>query len=93
MRVIRRTQIKDWVGLHPDWCTKLSQRGQFPPRVKLGPRAVGWLEDDVRQWLAERREDVGSRISGVDRPSRDLRPNPHISPRVVHRAYYTTPSK
>jgi prophage regulatory protein len=25
--------------------------GAFPPPVKLGPRAVGWRESDVDEWI------------------------------------------
>lgn len=28
------------------------QRGEFPAPVKIGPRAVGWRESDIRRWLA-----------------------------------------
>ncbi|GGG52598.1 hypothetical protein GCM10010964_44670 [Caldovatus sediminis] len=35
--------------------------GEFPRRVTLGPRAVGWLESEINQWIAKRaaeRDDV-----------------------------------
>ena len=28
--------------------------GTFPRQVQLGPRAVGWLESEVSDWIAER---------------------------------------
>lgn len=28
--------------------------GRAPKPIKLGPRAVGWLESEIRQWLADR---------------------------------------
>jgi prophage regulatory protein len=28
--------------------------GTFPRPIKIGPRAVGWLESEVNEWLAER---------------------------------------
>ncbi len=30
--------------------------GEFPRSVSLGGRAVGWLEEDVERWLAEKVE-------------------------------------
>jgi len=28
--------------------------GEFPAPITLGPRAVGWLESDVEQWIESR---------------------------------------
>jgi prophage regulatory protein len=30
------------------------KKGTFPAPIRLGERAVGWLESDVNFWLAER---------------------------------------
>ena len=30
------------------------QGGRFPRPVKLGPRAVGWLDAEVSEWIAAR---------------------------------------
>jgi Prophage CP4-57 regulatory protein (AlpA) len=35
---------------------QMQAEGQFPQRIKLGERAVGWLESEVRDWLAIRIE-------------------------------------
>lgn len=31
-------------------------QGNFPKPIKLGGRAVGWLEEDIEQWLNQRIE-------------------------------------
>jgi len=28
--------------------------GTFPKQINLGPRAVGWLESEVQQWIDSR---------------------------------------
>jgi prophage regulatory protein len=33
-------------------------RGDFPRPVRLGIRAVGWRESDVRDWLESREQAV-----------------------------------
>lgn len=33
---------------------RLEERGQFPRRVRLGSRSVGWWESEVRAWWRER---------------------------------------
>jgi prophage regulatory protein len=38
-----RTTIYDWV-----------KAGRFPRPVKIGPRAIGWRESDIAEWLASR---------------------------------------
>ncbi|MBI2379223.1 MAG: AlpA family transcriptional regulator [Gammaproteobacteria bacterium] len=30
------------------------QNGTFPKPIALGARAVGWLESEIEQWLADR---------------------------------------
>jgi prophage regulatory protein len=29
-------------------------KGEFPKPIQLGARAVGWIEEEVREWLQER---------------------------------------
>jgi prophage regulatory protein len=31
---------------------RMKALGQFPQRIKLGLRAVGWMESEVQAWLA-----------------------------------------
>jgi predicted DNA-binding transcriptional regulator AlpA len=33
---------------------QLEATQRFPRRVRIGVRAVGWLEAEVQQWIAER---------------------------------------
>ena len=28
--------------------------GTFPPPINIGPRAVGWIEDEVESWIQDR---------------------------------------
>ncbi|MSR08857.1 MAG: AlpA family transcriptional regulator [Gammaproteobacteria bacterium] len=29
-------------------------KGDFPPPIRLGMRAVGWLEEDITKWIEAR---------------------------------------
>ena len=31
--------------------------GSFPPPINIGPRAVGWIADEVEQWIQDRIDD------------------------------------
>ena len=30
--------------------------GEFPEQINLGPRAVGWIAEEVEQWILDRIE-------------------------------------
>lgn len=32
-------------------------KGEFPKPISLGPRAVGWIADEVEQWIQDRIEE------------------------------------
>jgi prophage regulatory protein len=42
------------VGLRGSAIYKMQSEGRFPRRVKIGVRAVGWIEEEVQAWLAQR---------------------------------------
>lgn len=58
MRVLRPTETAAKVGLCDRQLRDLEAEGLFPKRFVLNPngkgRAVGHLESDVDQWIAER---------------------------------------
>jgi prophage regulatory protein len=39
---------------------RLESEGRFPRRIKLGIRAVGWIEGEVESWIRERAEHSGN---------------------------------
>jgi prophage regulatory protein len=41
-------------GLGRSFIYQLQTENRFPHSIKIGARAVGWLEDEVRTWLADR---------------------------------------
>lgn len=50
-KFIRRPQINFITKLSDSTLTRMEKRGDFPPRIKIGVKAVGWAEDDVIEWL------------------------------------------
>lgn len=52
-RILRRPAVQDKTGLKVSAIYERIANGTFPKPVKLGPRAVGWLESDVDRWLDE----------------------------------------
>ena len=54
MRIISKRQLKELVLYSPQHIARLEDAGQFPKRVKLGNNRVGWIEQEVLDWLQER---------------------------------------
>ena len=52
--IYRLPAVLQVTGLSKATIYRLLERGEFPPRVKLSPRCVGWRVADVDAWLDER---------------------------------------
>ncbi|MEQ9243769.1 helix-turn-helix transcriptional regulator [Roseovarius indicus] len=57
MRILSKRQLKELILYSPQHVARLEKAGQFPKRVQLGPNRVGWVEDEVLDWLQSRLED------------------------------------
>ncbi|MBE9477448.1 MAG: AlpA family phage regulatory protein [Proteobacteria bacterium] len=53
-RIYRRPDVEKLIGLSRSTLYAMMAEGAFPKPVKLGKRAVGWRERDVRDWLNSR---------------------------------------
>jgi prophage regulatory protein len=53
-RLLRLRDVCRMTGLCRSMIYKMQAENRFPRRVKIGVRAVGWLEHEVAQWLADR---------------------------------------
>ena len=51
---LRLPQVCTITGLRRSMIYRLQAEKRFPQRIKLSERAVGWLEREVQEWLAER---------------------------------------
>jgi len=56
MRILSKRQLKELVLYSPQHVARLEKAGKFPKRVQLGPNRVGWVEDEVMDWLQQRLE-------------------------------------
>ena len=54
LSILRRRQVQARTGLSRSTIYLYIKAGRFPKPVALGPRAVGWIESDVSNWIAER---------------------------------------
>ena len=60
-RILRLPEVKQLTGLSRSSIYLRIANHEFPDSISLGGRAVGWLEQDVSAWIAERIEQ--SRIN------------------------------
>lgn len=54
MKVIRFDQVMAKTGLRHSALYNLMAQGSFPKPLPLGPKARGWLEAEVDQWISDR---------------------------------------
>ncbi len=59
MRVLRTPEVLELTGLSRTTIWRFERNDGFPPRLRLGPNAVGWFEDDVVTWLHSRQRGLG----------------------------------
>ena len=52
--ILRRKQVEKRVGLSKSVIYERMATDQFPKCISLGGRAVGWLESEVEDWIADR---------------------------------------
>jgi prophage regulatory protein len=54
-KVIRWKVVREATGLSRTAINDLEAANDFPQRIQLGPRAVGWFEEEVATWIDTRR--------------------------------------
>jgi prophage regulatory protein len=54
IQILRLPQVCGLTGLGKSTIYRLELADHFPRRIKIGIRAIGWLETDVRAWLLKR---------------------------------------
>ncbi|MER9763118.1 AlpA family phage regulatory protein [Mesorhizobium sp. M0138] len=57
--ILRREDVERATGLPRSSLYAAISAGTFPKPIKLGARAVGWLEDDIAKWQKQRIDASG----------------------------------
>ena len=61
--ILRRTQVQARTGISRSGIYQKMADGEFPKSISLGPRAVGWLESSIDDWIQSRIE-LSSKLEG-----------------------------
>ena len=56
-RILRLPIVKEQTGLSRSTIYLRISKGEFPAPISLGGRAVGWVEEDIENWLTQKIED------------------------------------
>ncbi len=51
MKLLSKRQVKELVLYSFAHIDRLEKAGKFPKRVTLGPNRVGWIEQEVLDWI------------------------------------------
>jgi prophage regulatory protein len=54
MKILSKKALRELVLYSPQHVARLEKAGLFPKRVQLGSNRVGWVEQEVMEWLEER---------------------------------------
>jgi predicted DNA-binding transcriptional regulator AlpA len=83
--IIRRRELKKRVSYTMTHVWRLEKRDppEFPVRVQIGPRSVGWYEDEVDAWINSRVRGFSKRSPPVGPPEPPADPP---TPRLRRRA-------
>lgn len=52
--ILKRTQVQARTGISRSGIYQKMANGEFPKSISLGPRAVGWLESSIDDWIQGR---------------------------------------
>ena len=55
-KILRRSSVENLIGLSRSSIYLMMANGEFPKPIKLGRRAVGWREQDIKDWLEQLEE-------------------------------------
>lgn len=54
MRLLSKKQVREKVLYSPAHIARLEAAGRFPKRIRLGQGRVGWLEQEIDDWITRR---------------------------------------
>jgi prophage regulatory protein len=52
--LIRKKELLERMKLKDSAIYWAMARGEFPRPIKIGPRAVAWIESEINDWIASR---------------------------------------
>ena len=58
--ILSRKEVEQTTSISRTSIYRLMSNGQFPKPIRLSPNRVGWLAEDINNWLQKRISDSQS---------------------------------
>jgi prophage regulatory protein len=68
-KILRMRDIRNITGLSRATIYLMIKKGTFPDQIKIGVRAVGWIESDLQAWIESK---TSKKASNFNSPIGDL---------------------
>jgi len=62
-RILRLRDVRERIGLATSSVYDLMKRGNFPRPVRISARSVGWPENEIDDFIADRIAERDARVS------------------------------
>ncbi|MDM2972774.1 AlpA family transcriptional regulator [Citrobacter sp. CK198] len=60
---IRLSEVQRRTGYSKAWIYRLMSQGKFPSSVKIGSRAIAFVESEVDDWINQRIEESRKEVA------------------------------
>jgi prophage regulatory protein len=54
LKILRAREVCARVGYSRMHLSRLEKAGEFPKRIQVGANRIGWLENEITDWILER---------------------------------------
>ena len=66
--ILRLPLVKQRTGLSRSEIYRRERLGEFPHRISLGARAVGWFSSDIERWVLSRVRQTRAGVGNAGKP-------------------------
>jgi prophage regulatory protein len=74
-QIHRLSTVKERTGLPRSTIYAYMKQGRFPAPIRLGQKAVGWLERDIQSWIEEQIQERDDRLKKQAQKRKSLFPH------------------
>lgn len=62
MRIIRKHEVREMVGLSDPTIWRMERAGAFPHRLRIGKNAVGYYFHEIEEWIQNLPREGGQAV-------------------------------
>jgi prophage regulatory protein len=67
MNLLSSKEVQKRTGLSSVTIWRQERAGEFPERVNITPSRVGWIEEEIDEWIASRPRGICNREIGKEK--------------------------